>query len=141
MKTIGMGRLGRDAEIRYTADGTPVAKLAMAYNYGKPGQDGKRPVQWIDASLWGKRAESLAPYMTKGSQHCFTLEAIHIETFQKQDGTQGTTLAATVLDVELGPRSESAAPRPAPAPAPRPAPVPQRAPSSGFDDLDDSIPF
>lgn len=142
MKTIGMARLGRDAEIRYTADGTAVATIAMAYNYGKAGQDGKRPTQWIDGALWGKRAEALAPYLLKGSNHCFTLDEIHVETYQKQDGTTATKLAARVLDVELGPRQESAEPRPAPAPAPKPAPrQAQRSAGSGFDDLDDLIPF
>lgn len=143
-KMIGMMRLGRDAELRYLNDGTPVAGLSLAYNYGKPDQSGNRPTTWIDASLFGKQAESLAPYLLKGSVHEFTLEGLHIQTFDKRDGGQGTKIAARVLSVELGPKQQGAAPAPAPrapAPAPRaPAPAPRQS-GTGFDDMDDDIPF
>ena len=143
-KMIGMMRLGRDAELRYTPNNEPVTNLSLAYAHGKAGQDGKRPTQWIDATLWGKRAEALTQYLTKGGLHCFTLDELNIQTFQKQDGSSGTKIVARVLDVELGARQDAA---PAHAPAARPAPPPQRqapAPAprgSGFDDLDESIPF
>lgn len=143
-KTIGMMRLGRDAELRYTPNNEAVANLSLAYQYGKAGQDGKRTTQWVDATLWGKRAESLAQYLKKGGLHCFTLDELHIETFRRQDGTDGTKLAARVLDVELGARPDApvAPPAPAPRPAPRPAPPAPSTGGSGFDDMDDDpIPF
>ncbi len=141
-KMIGMMRLGRDAELRYTQANEPVASLSLAYNHGKPDKDGKRPTTWIDATLWGKRAESLTQYLLKGGLHCFTLDEMHVQTFQRQDGSSGTKMVARVLDVELGSRQEAPASpsRSAPAPAPRaPAPTPRQ--SSGFDDMDDDIPF
>lgn len=140
-KQIGNYRVGRDAELRTLPDGTPVANISLAYNYGKAGQDGKRTTQWIDATMWGKRAETLAPYLLKGSMHCFTLDEMHIQSFTRQDGTQGHKLVARVLDVELGSRPEGQASAPAPAPAPRPAPAPAPRATSGFDDMDDDIPF
>jgi single-strand DNA-binding protein len=166
MKTIGLARLGRDAELRYMPDGTPVANLALAVNYGKRGEDGNRPTQWIDASLWGKAAESLAEFMVKGSLHCFTLSDIHIETYEGRNGT-GYKLVARVDGVELGPRPNEPQGQQAPAQRQAPqqrqqaqqgnsyanvrngaAPPPQQparqAPplntGSGFDDMDD-IPF
>ena len=144
-KMIGMMRLGRDAELRYTPNNEPVTNLSLAYAHGKAGQDGKRPTQWIDATLWGKRAEALTPYLTKGGLHCFTLDELHLQTFQKQDGSSGTKIVARVLDVELGGARQDAAPAPAPAARPspppqRPAPAPTR--SSGFDEFDSSdVPF
>lgn len=140
-KMIGMMRLGRDAELRNAQGGEPVTNLSLAYNYGKPDNSGKRQTVWIDGSLWGKRAEALTPYLLKGTAHCFTLDELHIETFQGRNG-EGHKLVARVLDVELGARPEGAAPAPrAPAPAPRaPAPAPRQA-STGFDDMDDDIPF
>lgn len=163
MKAIGLMRIGRDPEMRHLNDGTPVMNLALAVNYGKRGQDGNRPTQWIEAAMFGDRAEKLAQYMVKGSAHCFTLSDVRIDVYDKRDGSgQGYKLAARVDDVELGPRNDSAAqPRqqqpsaparqqeqggyrssaqrtaPAAAPTPRPAP----APSSGFEDMDDDIPF
>lgn len=158
MKAIGICRLGREAEMRYLTDGTPVLNLALAVNYGKKGQDGNRPTQWIEAAMFGQRAETLAPFMLKGSAHCFTLSDMHIETYTKSDGSQGVKLAARVDDVELGPRQDGAvppqrqapaqqqggyrasAPRTAPqAPAARP-PAPAQS-NSGFDDMSDDIPF
>ena len=143
-KLIGNFRLGRDAELRSLPDGTSVASLSLAYNYGKPDSSGNRPTTWIDASLFGKPADSLAPYLLKGSLHEFTLESLHLQTFNKQDGTQATKIAARVLSVELGPKMQGAAPAPRPAPAPpppRPAPAPRQGGSSGFDDMDSEIPF
>jgi len=137
---IGMMRLGRDAELRYTQGGDPVASLSLAYNYGKPGQDGKRQTTWIEGALWGKRAESLTPYLLKGGLHCFTLDELHLQTFQRQDGGQGTKIAARVLDVELGPRQE-AGQQAKPTPKPAPKPAAPAATGSGFDDMDDDIPF
>lgn len=151
MKTIGLATLGRDAEMRYTPGGDAVANLSLAVNYYKKGAENDRATQWIDATLWGKQAEALVQYMVKGSRHCFVLSDIHTETFQRQDGTEGFKLVARVDSVELGPRvandNQDGGSR-APAPAPRPqsrAPAatpgqPQR-PASGFDDMDDDIPF
>lgn len=138
---IGLFTLGRDAELRTTAQGDQVASLALAYNYGRKGQDGKTPSQWVDAALWGERATKLAEYLTKGSQFYMQLDDLHIETYDKRDGGQGFKLVGRVGQIEF---TRGSAQRPAaPAPAPRPAQQrPAAAPKgSGFDDMDDDIPF
>ena len=136
---IGLARLGRDAELRTTSQGESVATLALAFSYGRKGSDGNRPTQWVDAALWGKRAEALAPYLTKGGLVSVSLEDVHIETFGGKNGP-GHKLAARVVDVELAsPKKASAAPAPAPRPAPCPAPAP--AAGTGFDDMEDDIPW
>lgn len=105
MKMIGLGRLGRDAEVRYTPGGDAVCNLSLAYVCGRKKEgDQYPPSQWVDASLWGKQAEALAPYLTKGSVHCFALADLRIETYQGQNG-EGHKLVARVESVELGPRS------------------------------------
>ena len=68
MRANGLARIGKDAEVRYSPNGDAIANLSLAFTYGKKGTDGKRPTQWVDATLWGKRAESLAPYLKKGGQ-------------------------------------------------------------------------
>ena len=97
----GVFRLGRDAEVKFIPSGDAVCSLALAYNYGKKDDQGNRPSQWIEAALWGKRAESLAPYLQKGNQVYVLMTEPHIETYQKNDGSQGFKLVARVLDVEL----------------------------------------
>ena len=142
-KMFGLARLGRDAEIRTTSQGESVATLALAFSYGRKGSDGRRPTQWVDGALWGKRAEALAPYLTKGGLVSVLLEDVHIETYQGKNG-EASKLVGRVVDVELaggGERAASPAPAPraAPAPAPRPAPTPSV--GSGFDDMTDDVPF
>lgn len=146
MKHIGMARLGRDAEVRYTPGGDAVANLSLAVTIFDKTAENNRGTQWIDASIWGKQAEALTQYMVKGSLHCFTLSDMKLDTYQKNDGSEGTKLTARVDSVELGPRQEGgqgeqrqAAPaqRPASAPAARPAPKP----APNFSDMDDDIPF
>ncbi len=137
MNAYGLARLGRDAELRTTGKGDTVATLALAFTRRV---NGEKLTQWVDGALWGKRAESLAPYLLKGSLVAVTLEDVHIETFTSQKG-DGHKLAGRVIDVELaggGERTAAPAPRQAPAPRPAPAAAPM---GSGFDDLDSDIPF
>lgn len=135
----GLFTLGRDAENRTTAGGTTVVQIAVAYNYGRKGDDGKRPSQWLRLSMFGKQAEALAPHLTKGKQVSLIVRDLHINTFTKQDGTAGTALegVADFDDFARGQQRQDAAP----APAPRPAPAPPPKASSGFEDMDDDIPF
>ena len=91
-------RLGRDAEVRYTPKGDPVASLAMVYDVGFG--DSKRG-QWIDGTLWGKRAESLGPYLTKGTQVVLYADDVELEQFMKKDGTPGAKLKCRVSDLSL----------------------------------------
>lgn len=133
----GLARIGRDVELRYLPAGDVVANLSLAFTYGRKDNEGKRPTQWVEVSIWGKRAEALAPYLLKGGQVSVTLEDVCIETFQGKNG-EGHKLTGRVLAIDLVPsgnKSNDAAPRPAPsAPAQRPAAKPA---ASGFDDLDD----
>jgi single-strand DNA-binding protein len=138
MKANGLARIGKDAEVRYTPGGAAVANVSLAFSYGKKGDDGKRPTQWVDASLWGQRAESLAPYIKKGGQIVAYLEDVSIQTFTKGDGTQATKMVARLVDLEFVAGGEQASSQPKPQPKPQAAP---QSHGSGFDDMDDDIPF
>ena len=140
-----LARLGRDAEVRYTPKGDAVANLALAYEYGRKGDDGKRPTQWLDGSLWGKAAESLAEYLTKGKLLCVLVDEVHIETYKKNDGSEGTKLVGRVMKVQFAggpanseqqePARQAAPQRQAQQPAAR---QPAQQPMS---DEEDQIPF
>jgi single-strand DNA-binding protein len=139
MLMTGLARLGRDAELRYASSGDAVCTLSLAFNYGQKGADGKRPSQWVDAALWGKRAEALQPYLLQGGLVCVTLSDPHIETFERRNGSPGHKLAARVLDIELaGGREEREA---AAATAPKPTTPKPAAGGNSFDDMTDDIPF
>ena len=137
----GLFTLGRDAETRVTGNGTTIVQLAVAYNYGRKGDDGKKPSQWVRVAMFGAQAEKLAPYLTKGKQVSLVIRDLHIATFQKQGGSTGTSLegVADFDDFARGPKQDAAAP----APAPRPAPAQRQtqADPSGFDSMSDDVPF
>src|ERR1700746_2567360 len=69
-KVILVGNLGRDAELRYTPGGAPVATINMATTEVWNDKSGQRQekTEWHRVVLWGKTAESLAEYLTKGKQ-------------------------------------------------------------------------
>src|SRR5437763_15669989 len=69
-KVILVGNLGRDAELRYTPGGAAVATLNMATTEvwnDKAGQKQEK-TEWHRIVLWGKSAEALSEYLTKGKQ-------------------------------------------------------------------------
>jgi single-strand DNA-binding protein len=138
----GLFTLGRDAETRVTNGGTTIVQLAVAYNYGRKGDDGKKPSQWVRASMFGKQAEALAPHLTKGKQVSLIIRDLHIATFQKNDGTAGTSLegVADFDDFARGQPQGEAQRQPAQRPAPQ-KPAAQKQAGSGFEDMDDDIPF
>lgn len=66
------GTVGKDAELRTTQSGDKVLGFSVAVDNGKDAQGNKRPATWFDCSIWGKRAESLARHITKGSKLTLT---------------------------------------------------------------------
>jgi single-strand DNA-binding protein len=131
----GLAKIGRDAEIRRTPGGEAVCNLSLAFNYGRKGEDGKQPTQWVEGAMWGKRAESLAQYLVKGQGVMVTLQDVHIETFTKSDQTTGVKMTGRVADIAFaGPAPQRQEAPPPPPPKPRPAP-------SGFEDMSDDPPF
>jgi len=65
-----IGHLGRDPEVRYTADGVAVATLAIATSrtWKDKGGERREETEWTRVVLFGKLAEVAADFLTKGSQ-------------------------------------------------------------------------
>jgi len=91
-------RIGRDAELRVTPNNKSVIGLRCVYDIGWG--DNKKS-QWVEAVIWGKQAESLAPYLLKGKQIVIYADDVEIETYQKNDGAQGSTLKCRVINIDL----------------------------------------
>lgn len=132
-------RLGRDVEVRYTAGQNPtaVASLAVVYDIGF---GDKKRTQWLDGTLWGKRAESLAQYLTKGTQIVIYADDLELEQFTKRDGSPGAKLKCRITDLNLVSGQQQQAPQPAQqapqgqqqAPQGRPQGQQQQATQGGF---------
>ncbi len=79
------GRLGRDAETRFTADGTKVVTLTVATSSFK---GGKEETIWWRCTLWGDRFDKMLPYLTKGSAVIVSGELSKPEMYTDKNGVQ-----------------------------------------------------
>ncbi len=102
---IIIGRVGRDAEMRYTPSGQAVTSFSVAVseNYIKDGEKVKSTI-WIRVSAWGKLAEVCNQYIKKGKlvQCIGKLKgdtAGNPRIFNKQDGTPSTSFEMTAMSV------------------------------------------
>ncbi len=157
-KVILVGNLGRDPEIRYLPSGDPVANIAIATSSKYKGKDGNmvEETEWHRVTFFGKLAEIVGQYLKKG-RSVYVEGRLKTRKYTDKDGVEkyATDIIANEMQMlggregmgEPGGESEGYAPRPS-APAARPAPRQQTPaatsggrPSSGFDDMDDDIPF
>lgn len=66
---IGVGRLVRDGELKYTSGGLAICKISIASNSrAKKGDEYVDEASFFDVSIFGRSAESLNQYLTKGKQ-------------------------------------------------------------------------
>ena len=129
MKSITIaGNVGKDAETRRTQSGDAVTSFSVAVEDRIPKEKG---TIWFRCSLWGKRGESLAQYLTKGSKVAVSGE-LSIEVYEGK-----TNLTVKVDQVTLlgGGQDDNVSRRD----TARQAPAGYGA--GGRPDLDDEIPF
>lgn len=91
------GRLGADAELRTTQGGEKVLGFRVANDVGF---GDRKTTQWVECSLWGRRGEAIAQYMTKGKQVAVSGE-LTMREFEKRDGTRGAGLSVRVNEVDF----------------------------------------
>ena len=98
------GNIGRDAELRHTPAGDQVAQFSFALTSG---YGDKAITTWINCNIWGKRAETLAPMLLKGTQIGITGELTN-RPYKDKQGNEKYSLELRVNDVTLlGKRSEN----------------------------------
>lgn len=131
MKSIVIaGRLGKDAELRRTQDGTAVLNFTVAVDDGYGERKG---TLWFDCSLFGKRGEALEPHLSKGSAVAVSGDLGKRE----HDGKTYLTVRVSELTMQGGEKRD-AAPKQERQKADRDDPRTRRGIQ---DDLDDDIPF
>lgn len=132
-----IGRVTRDAELRYTASGTALSSFAIAVNRSvKKGDQWTDEASFIDLTVWGKTAENLNKYLVKGTQ--VAVQGSLEQQRWEKDGQKFSKLAVHVDSVQLigGKRESSGSTA-----QPQSSPPPTR--EEGFDphDYPDDIPF
>lgn len=164
-KVILIGNLGRDPEVRYTPSGSAVCNVTIATTRSwKSKESGEKveETEWHRIVFYDRLAEIAGEYLKKG-RSIYVEGRLKTRKWTDKDGAEKYTTEVIALEMNmLGSREgmgggagggdeegggyterSVAAPRSAPtarapAPASRPAP---KAPSTGFDNMDDDIPF
>lgn len=94
------GTIGNDAELKYTANGDAILSFSVACRTGYDKQKGESLTTWVRCTMFGKRAETMAPMLTKGSKVTVTGTG-GLRTYTTKDGREGTSLELNVSEVAL----------------------------------------
>ena len=155
-KVIIVGNLGKDPEMRSFPNGDQIANVSIATTdrwKDKTSGEMKEATEWHRINFNGRLAEIVGQYLKKGSQ-VYVEGSLRTRKWTDKDGVEKFTTEIRADQMQMlgsrqgmgGGSSDSdeggySAPR---APVARPAPVAKAAPAkaaSGFDDMDDDIPF
>src|SRR5215831_12783662 len=153
-KVILVGRLGKDAESKFTPSGTSVATFSIATSWRQKDQqtgEWKEHTDWHNIVFW--RAENVAPYLTKGTK-VYVEGRLQTRNYENKEGRK--VYVTEVVDEELillggrqgGDSSGDYSQQPVSMPriaqrAQAPAAAPAPAEDPGFDQgiTDDDVPF
>ncbi len=141
-KIILVGNLGRDPELRYTTQGTPVCSFSLATNEKRKDKTGESQdiTTWFRVTLWGRQAETASQYLTKG-RPVYIEGRLRVEEWTDRDGKQRHTLEVHATDMQFigGGRGEEAVA--AAAGAPSRGQSPGEPVASDVEITDEDIPF
>lgn len=102
-KAILMGRLTRDPELRHTQSNMAVCSFSLAIDRGRKDQNGERQTDFIDCVAWGRQAEFVAQWFTKGSM-AIVVGRIQSRRWQDQNGNNRTAIEVNCDEVSFGER-------------------------------------
>jgi single-strand DNA-binding protein len=111
-KVILVGNLGRDPELRYTPQGTPVCSFTMATNDRRKDKTGEMQdhTLWFKVTLWGRQAETASQYLTKGKP-VYIEGRLRVDEWTDRDGKARYTLDVQATDMQfIGTRGDEPPP-------------------------------
>ena len=160
-KVIIVGNLGKDPEMRSFPNGDQIANVTIATTdrwKDKTSGEMKEATEWHRVAFNGRLAEIVGQYLRKGSQ-VYVEGSLRTRKWTDKEGQEKYTTEIRADQMQMlgsrqgmgGPSNgdesggydapgRSAPAARAPVAAPRPAPAPAKT-ASGFDDMDDDIPF
>jgi len=156
-KVIIVGNCGRDPEVRYLPSGQAVATVSVATSSKRKDKTSGEMIedtQWHRVTFFDRLAEIAGEYVKKG-RPIYVEGRLKYGKFTNKDGIEQNTCDIIATEMQLlgaregmgGPAAggdDEGAVQRRPAPVSRPAPAaskPASKPSTGFDDMDDDIPF
>jgi single-strand DNA-binding protein len=138
-RVILVGRLGKDPELKYTNNGTPVAKFTLATDevFKDRAGEQQRHTEWHTIVAWSRLAEICGQYLTKGKL-VYIEGSIRSRQWEDQSGNKRTSYDIIARDMQmLGSRAETD--RAASAASDRAA-IPPPAPQAISEDMDPPSP-
>lgn len=109
-KIIIVGNLGRDPELRYTAQGTPVCSFSVATNERRKDRSGEMQdhTTWFRITLWNRLAETASQYLQKGKQ-VYIEGRLRVDEYIDRDGKPRHSLEVFGTDMQfIGSRGDDA---------------------------------
>jgi len=97
-----VGNLGRDPELRYTAQGTPVCSFSVATNERRKDRNGEMQdhTTWFRITLWNRQAETASQYLQKGRQ-VYIEGRLRVEEYIDRDGKPRHSLEVHATDMQF----------------------------------------
>ena len=152
-KVILVGNLGRDPEVRYAPSGAAICNVTIATSRNWKSKDsGERQeeTEWHRVVFYDRLAEIAGEYLKKG-RPVYVEGRLKTRKWTDKDGVEKYTTEIIAQEMQLlgsreggampGDDASSATPRAAPAARSAPPAKPAPKPATGFDDMDDDIPF
>jgi len=99
---VGIGRLTRDPELRYTPSGTAVCKFGLAINRSFRNQEGNNveDTLFINVSAWGRQAEHCSQFLKKGKRVAINGE-LRSNSWQDREGNKRVTYEINARSVQF----------------------------------------
>lgn len=134
-KFIGIGNLGKDPETRVMPDGKAVTNISIAITERYKDKQGNKQeiTEWVNVAFFGKLAEIVAQYLTKGSQ-VYVEGKLRTDKYEKNGQTHYMTKIIGESMQMLGGKAQESKPKDS-----APSKAPESAPN--FSDLEDDYPF
>ena len=129
-KITATGRIAADAEVRFTPSGDPVASFRIASDVGF---GDKKTTNWFSCQVWGKRGESIAPHLIKGTP-VTVFGALTLREWNDKEGQKRLSPDIRIDEIELQGGKKDSEPS-------QPQRNAQGAPKASIGDMDDDIPF
>ena len=127
-----IGNLTKDPELRTTQNGVSVCSFTVAVNSRKKGA--QQDVDYFNVTAWKELGEICAKWLIKGRKVA-VVGPVSVRTYETQSGKHGANREVVATDVEfLSSRSDAAE-------APQPKPEPEKDQQTGFDKVDEELPF
>ena len=105
-KVILMGRLTKDPELRHTQSNTAVASFSLAIDRDRKGPDGERQTDFIDCAAWGRQAEFVSQWFTKGML-AIVIGRIQSRNWEDRNGNKRVSIEINVDEISFGETKKS----------------------------------